>query len=236
MIETALGYPYDEGDGLKAILIGSVLTLVGFLIVPVVFVVGYSLRVMRAVTAGEQTPPAWDEWGELFVDGLRGIAVTLVYFALPGIGLSIAGAAVFVPFAGDGGIQIAGIVLAIVGLVSLPFLLAALYVAPAALVGVAVTQRLGPAVAFGRLWAVVTTGRYATAWLAAFAVSLVATVLSGVLAGLTLIGGLLSPVVSFYAAIVSAHLYAKGVDGRFGGMEAAEQPAASPSDPGTGGV
>ncbi|MFB6177936.1 MAG: DUF4013 domain-containing protein [Halobaculum sp.] len=221
MFEAAVRYPYDEGDGLRAIAIGSVLTLLGGLVIPTILVTGYALRTIRAVADGETHPPVWDEWGALFVDGLRGTAVTVAYFLLPSVLFLGSVGLAFVPFVG-GSPRAFGLIAVVVALVSLPLFLVAAYVAPAALVGVAVTDRLGAAVAFGRLWTVVTTADYAVAWVSAVVLTLGASFLTGILTGLTVVGGLFGAVFSFYALVAAAYLYAHGVDmTRFVGGRAA---------------
>lgn len=219
IFEDAIRYPYDDGDGLRALAIGSLLTLLGVLVIPTVLVGGYAIRVIRAVVADEPSPPAWTEWGELFVDGLRVTIVSLVYFVVPSIlFVGSVGVAVlpFVTNPGNGAAAV-GVVAAAIAVISLPLFLAAAYVLPAALVGIAVTGRLGTAFAFGRIWTVVTTGDYAVAWAMAFLLGVGASFLTGLLTGLTLVGGLLGALFSFYALVAGAYLYTEGVDvSRFG--------------------
>jgi hypothetical protein len=64
-------------------------------IVPGIFVAGYALRVMRQTLAGQDPElPAWDDWGELTKDGLRGMLVNLVYF-LPALLVFAVGMALY---------------------------------------------------------------------------------------------------------------------------------------------
>lgn len=56
---------------------------------------GYALRIMRQGVDGEELHlPPWDRWGELFVDGLRWMIVSIVYF-LPGFIAMIVGFAAY---------------------------------------------------------------------------------------------------------------------------------------------
>ena len=92
-LKAVFGFPFEGRDSRNRFIIGSALTLAGFIvpIIPGIFVYGYILRAMRQVLDGEELSlPAWTDWGQLFVDGLRGIVVSLVYL-LPGIIVMVAG-------------------------------------------------------------------------------------------------------------------------------------------------
>jgi len=53
-------------------------------LVPLIFLLGYCGRVTRGVVAGNApVMPEWNEWGQLFTDGLRILGVFLIYL-LPG--------------------------------------------------------------------------------------------------------------------------------------------------------
>lgn len=90
MFSDALTYPKDGPDAAKTILIGGVLTLLGVFLIPIALVTGYVVRVIRAVNGGDRRPPVFDDWGRLFVDGIKGMAVMLLYFVIPAIVLGIA--------------------------------------------------------------------------------------------------------------------------------------------------
>jgi len=66
----ALRHPFVGRESAKKLVAGSFLNLI-----PVVnfLALGYALRLMRHVLTGEKTElPAWEGWGGLFLDGLRG--------------------------------------------------------------------------------------------------------------------------------------------------------------------
>ena len=110
-LKRILRFPFQEAQWQGKFVIGSALTLAGMIIpiIPAIFVYGYVLRVMRQVLAG-QAPglPQWDEWGDLFRDGLSAFAVGLVYFLpalivwIVGIGLYFA-TTFYLPFAATTG-------------------------------------------------------------------------------------------------------------------------------------
>lgn len=85
-LKSIFRFPFRGGDWLSRFAIGVALTFANFIvpIIPALFVGGYALRLMRRTIEGaEPTLPAWEDWGGLFRDGLRGWLVSLVYL-LPG--------------------------------------------------------------------------------------------------------------------------------------------------------
>jgi hypothetical protein len=218
MFEDALRYAFEDDDALTTIAIGGLLGLFGFLLVPAILVLGYLVRVVRDVHADETAPPpAFEDWEELLVDGLKALLVTLAYTLVPALLLTIAVAPV-VLIAGvsvdgsGGGPTIVGTVILLlvlaIGLVGLLLLLAAIYLVPTALATFASTGRLGAAFSPGELRAVGTSGTFVTGWLVALAITLLAGFLEGVLAA-TVVGLLAVPFLNFYANVAAA--YALGV-------------------------
>jgi len=64
MFEEAIRYPWKGEDNLKNVAIGGVLTLLGVFLLPMFFVLGYGLEVIRRVSDGDVAePPAWEDWG-----------------------------------------------------------------------------------------------------------------------------------------------------------------------------
>jgi len=58
---------------------GGFLGLLGIFLVPFLFVYGYLVRVLRVVIAGEtETAPMFEDWGELFADGLSAFVIGAV--------------------------------------------------------------------------------------------------------------------------------------------------------------
>jgi hypothetical protein len=88
--------------------------------------------------------------------------------------------------------------------------LVAYYLLPAALSLVAVSGKLGDAFDVGRMRALVTTRDYATRWLVALAVLVIAGAVAGMLSA-TGIGGLLAPFVTFYGTVSAYFLYGGAV-------------------------
>ena len=76
----AMKYPSQDW---KKIIILGILILTSFLIVPAFLVMGYVFRALKWSIAGVDQLPDFDEWGEMFTDGLKIFAVELVYFIVP---------------------------------------------------------------------------------------------------------------------------------------------------------
>jgi hypothetical protein len=209
MIERSLRYLSSGDEWVKTVLVGGLLTLFGFLLVPLIVVVGYYVRVLRGTMHDDDTPPAFDDWGDLLSDGLRGFAIYLVYGLIPGIvGAVIALVGVGGALSGNSGVAGAvGGLIALVGfLVALVLGLAAAYVIPAALANFVEKDDLMAGFALGDIRAVVLTGDYARAWLTAFAMLFGAAILTSVLSIVPLIGTVVGVFVTFYAAVAAFYV------------------------------
>ncbi len=111
-LQTLLAFPFKDENWKNKFLIGSLIVFAGFAIplVPLFFVYGYMVQIMRRIIVekGEPYLPEWDDWGKLFIDGLKLLGVVLIYmlpvmmlfmvgyflfFLIPLLGLPIAGVA-----------------------------------------------------------------------------------------------------------------------------------------------
>lgn len=94
LIQT-LKFPFSDKRWIQKVLVGLLLTLASFIIllIPAVFLVGYYFRVSRRIISddGQAVLPEWNDWGKLFVDGIRYIGVSFIY-SLP---LSISAIAMY---------------------------------------------------------------------------------------------------------------------------------------------
>lgn len=226
MLRDALDYPRRGDDAVTTVLIGGLLTLFSVLLLPLVPILGYAIRVFRDSAAEEDVPPVFDDWGELFTDGLQGLAVTLAYFAVPLVTslLAVLAVAVFLPVAvvgagsgpdpaavsAVGGLTL--LVFGVLGLVSLVWSLAAGFLLPAALARLAATDEIGSAFALRSVWRTAATSGYVTAWLLALVVGVATSVVSGLLGFLPVVGAVAAAFVAWYATVVSVRLYAAGVE------------------------
>ncbi len=110
-LKKLFGFPFQGPGWQGRFVVGSALVLANYIIpiVPLIFVAGYVLRVMRQTVAGQApTLPEWDDWGELTREGLKATLIYLVYLApallifLVGTGLYFAGS-LYLPFAASTG-------------------------------------------------------------------------------------------------------------------------------------
>jgi hypothetical protein len=252
-----INYPVRGDDALVAMLIGGGLVfavvlinivasflaifLIGFLLVPFAFVPqlltqGYLLRVLDDTLDGGVEPPQWDEWVDLFVDGLKSAAVGIVY-AIPLIVVAVAwavfsfvGTLAGASAGGEAGGAIAGlsvVLTAVLPLVLLALSLGVFYVLPIGLCGMAQDDSLGGAFDLGRIRTVATDRSYAVAWTVAVAISLpvgfVAQLLTFLLVGFPLL---------FVVQVLAFRLVARGYADALG-VDVAP-PGAEPSPAGAG--
>lgn len=215
MLSEALAFPRSDDDWLETVLIGGVLSLLGVLLVPAILVNGYLLRVMEAAVQGGENAPRFEDWGDLFVDGLLVWVVELVYVGLPTVLLvfvvgsftlvtsvsSSAGAGPAPRTTAGAGLVVAVALLVVVGIL----LLLAAFLLPAALANFARTDDVGAAFHLRTVAGAAFTGEYVIAVLLAIAVSVV----------LGLVGSVLSVVVVgffvlFYLQVVVYHLFGQG--------------------------
>lgn len=203
-----LNYPRTGDEAARTIILGGLLVLLSVLVVPAILLVGYILRVLRSSAADEQQPPVMDDWQELFVNGLRGTVVSLVYGLLPLIGVAVAVGGV-ITIGADFGVLGALWVL-IGGLLWLGLTIAVAYVVPAALANVADQGTIGAGFDWERLSPALRSEAYASAWLVGLLVVLVGGAIASVLSAVPVLGMIGSAFVVFYALVVAYHAVGRG--------------------------
>lgn len=82
IVSDSIKYPTSDW---KKVLILGLLFLISFLIIPIFLVMGYGFRALKASIAGADDLPEFDEWGEMFIDGLKVFVVQFVYFLIPAL-------------------------------------------------------------------------------------------------------------------------------------------------------
>lgn len=213
MLRNSLDYPRRGDDAAKTILIGGVLTAFLWLFVPLLWVTGYAVRVAEAAEDGNQTPPPFSFSMNTTLQGARGVVIGMVYFAVPVVVLVVTGfTSSMTPFGGaavvpSGPLAVAGIAVAVA--LALP----AWYVGGAAFVNFARMGRFGAAFDFHQFRPVLRSRAYARRWLLSVGVMVASVLLTAVLELIPFnVGLVLGAVVTFYAAVVATHLYARGFD------------------------
>lgn len=217
MLEEAIRYPWNGEKNVETILIGGVLTLLGFLLIPMLPVYGYVVRVLRDVSTGDdEFPPVFEDWESLFVDGLKAFVVLFVYSVVAAlvVGLVVLGLVLPVTFTqgpGTGGPNVLGLVLALfVAAVAVVVSVAVAYLLPAAVAAFARTGRLGAAFSPGEIRSIGGHRGYAEGWVVALVVTILVSVLGGVVSA-TGVGALLAPFISFYGTVAAAYAIGEGI-------------------------
>ncbi|HIH61330.1 MAG TPA: DUF4013 domain-containing protein [Methanobacteriales archaeon] len=121
IISDSVKYPISDW---KKLLTLGVLLLLSFLLIPVFLAIGYAFRTLKTTIAGFDELPEFDEWGEMFIDGVKVFVVTIAYMIIPLIiifasifftgsyGLTLTN--VLLPLQAGGSIMIVGFILAII--------------------------------------------------------------------------------------------------------------------------
>lgn len=215
MLSDALSYPLDGDSWIRTVLIGGLLSLLTVFVIPIFFLQGYYVRVLRGVTNDDPNPPEFRDWGDLLVDGLKLFAVNLVVglvaFLALGVVAVIFGAGSLLSAGGAGGDPgaAAGGVFAAFGVVGfllfIAFALVLGYVAPGMFANFAREDSIAAAFDVSTIVAGVTTIEYLTAWVLAIVVGLVlgtiASLLSVVIVGVFVL---------FYVQVVTYYLFGRG--------------------------
>lgn len=176
---TSFVYMLKQPGGIVKILIGGLL-----LIIPIFgwcVVLGYALRTMRGVAAGDEQLPEWSDWGDLFVKGLI-VAVAGIIYGIPGMILSRVGV--------------------LGSLLSVVWSIAVWIVLPSAVLRYVVTDNFGAFFEFNAIIDFIKAN--ANNYILAIVLALVAGFLSGFGLILLIIGVLFT---YFWAALVYAHLF-----------------------------
>ena len=213
MLSNALRYPLHSDGWLRTILIGGLLTILSALVIPLFFLQGYYVRVLRGVTNDDPDPPRFDDWGDLFVDGLKLVVVNIllvlaVFVGLALVGLVFGGGSLLAGGAagpGSGAGAVSGALGAVGVAVLVVVLLLFSYVAPAAFANFARDDSIAAAFDVSTILSGALSVEYLVAWLLALGVGVVLGAITSFLS-LLLIGifGL------FYVQIVTYYLFGRG--------------------------
>jgi hypothetical protein len=209
MIDDAFTYPTNREDWLKTVLIGGVLTFLGFLILPMFVVYGYVVQVVRGTIDGEEGPPVFEEWGDLFVEGFQAWVIGIVYMVIPLVvgGVLVGGSLIAMVTGGRAGAGIGAVGFFGGFLLTAVLMLVFGYLAVAAIVRFAEQERFGAAFDVDAIRTLAMDADFAVAWV----VSLVGFLVAGVIAGIPLVGWLVAPFATFYAFVVAGRLWGGGL-------------------------
>ncbi len=98
-VTRTLTFFFEDPNWVAKLLVGSLFAALSPFLIGAVFMVGYAIALARQTMKGEQSMlPEWDDFRSIFIDGLRGMALSLAH-KLPLIILTV-----FLAFALLGGI------------------------------------------------------------------------------------------------------------------------------------
>lgn len=232
-LKALLAFPFQDDNWKTKFLVGSLIVLAGFVIplLPFFFLYGYMMQIMQRIIVEKGKPhlPAWDDWGKLFIDGLKLLGAAMIYM-LPVILLFMVGFFIMflpmlgIPIAAVGGEEnpeVAGAAFGILTVVSMMgyFLLFGIgmilalaigVVLPAVLGHVVATDDFGAAFRFKEWWAIfrANLGGFLLAYLILIMVSMVVnsvlTLLYCTVVLCCIVPFLTAPVTFYLAAIAGA--------------------------------
>lgn len=164
-IDTDVRFPTRASDWVETLLVGTLLLLFGGFVLPLLPLYGHLVRVARAGMAGDQELPPFADWQTLFVDGLKGLVVTVVY-QLPPFLIGVGSFAALVAL-GSGNEQLsgAGILVFVLGVLTATLLALVFgYLGGVGVLAFAAEDDLGAAFDLGLLRAVALDRDYAISW------------------------------------------------------------------------
>ncbi len=82
-VGTAFTFPKDDPSWINKLVIGGLMVLGSFLIIPIFILIGWGVGVAENVLDGEEYPmPEWHEWGKFMRDGFN-IFIAQIVYTLP---------------------------------------------------------------------------------------------------------------------------------------------------------
>lgn len=207
MISDSITYLRNSDEAIRTVLIGGILSLLSFLLLPAFVVSGYLVGVLQRTMTGNDEAPVFEDWEGLLVDGAKAFAITLVYGLVPAIvGFVLVGGGIVAAVSGNGGSLLAGGSILVGLLLTTVLWLAAWYVIPAATANFAGTGRVRDGFDLGTLRSVLLSRRYATGWLLALGVLVLGGIVAGALNLVPLLGTIAGVFVGFYAAVAAYYI------------------------------
>jgi hypothetical protein len=213
-IGKAFTFVFEDEDWVVKIVIAAAVLLAGIVVGSLCFWIvfiptilafalpaGYAVEITRRVIGGRQDAlPEWDEWGELFIDGIKVILIGIVYY-LPQIVISaILGP--IIGFVGDQASGLGALFGSLLGCFNLLWFIFASLVLPAAIAFYADRGQLSDAFRFGEILGFVRDN------LTTYVITAVMSWVAGVVGALgILVCGVGALVTGPYAWMVTGHLY-----------------------------
>jgi hypothetical protein len=209
----------DDKTWLSKLLIGVLMSVLSFLIVPALILQGYVVKIIRRVMGGDwDSLPEWDDWGKLLKDGFF-VTVAEIVYTLPFIILMIIGIAATGGMASlaEGGSDFAAVATTGGGLVMvcliILFVVALLFLMPAILIQYAIKDDFGACFRFGEVFDIVRnhTADILIVFLVSVVAAIVLSLVIGILAIIPCLGWIAAILIGLavgpYVSYVTGHLY-----------------------------
>ncbi|MGD2206083.1 MAG: DUF4013 domain-containing protein [Anaerolineae bacterium] len=208
-IGKAFTFAFDDEEWIVKILIAAAILaggiLLGILVIPAIvaglLLAGYGVEITRRVIGRDpQVLPKWDNWGDLFVDGLK-VAVISIVYALP---IILIGLCLGIPagIAAEDSQEVSAVLNAIMGCLNILWGIPMGLLLPAAIASFVAQDDLAAAFRFRDIFTLVRN-HFAT-YLIVLVIGWVASLVGGL--GILVCGiGLL--VTGPYAGWITSHLY-----------------------------
>ncbi|HRO25234.1 MAG TPA: DUF4013 domain-containing protein, partial [Promineifilum sp.] len=79
-VNKSIRYVFDDPQWISKVVIGALMSVLSFFILPAFILQGYVVKVIRQVMNGDWDGlPEWDDWGNLLRDGFNVFIAELVY-------------------------------------------------------------------------------------------------------------------------------------------------------------
>ena len=205
-IERAIRYPAEGDEFVKTILIGGLLSLFSVLIVPLFLLAGYVVHVLDRTADGDETPPTFDEWGELAVTGIKAVVIGFAYTLVPAIvgGLIVLVGIVGIGAGGDGALAGLGVLGILVGgFVWFALAIVVAYLLPAAVANFAQERSIGSGFDVARLKTIWLSRSYAIAWGTMVLVLVIGGFVAAILNVVPVLGTIVGAFVGFHFGVAA---------------------------------
>ncbi len=209
-IGRAFTFMFDDPQWVSKMLIGAVISLFSFLVLPVFILLGYMVAVARNVMQGNERLPGWDNLMRYLTDGFF-LWVAMVVYTLP---FWVLGGASFLPMFLSAGAseeaQIVSMAVLLLGLcLTFLFFLALFLITPALVVEYVANPSFGTLFRFGRVFGRVQRcfGPIVTVLLVSLVGGFLYGIVVSILSLIPCIGWILDLLLIIYPSLVAGYLY-----------------------------
>ncbi|VVB87564.1 Uncharacterised protein [uncultured archaeon] len=205
-IEEEVKFPTKDSEWIVKVLIGGILG-----IIPIINLIeyGYILKVMKGAIDGNPGMPKWDDWGNLFINGLIGFVISLIYLIIPILIIFVsAGGIMAAAFSGNMNLM-AGMMAGAIGGILIGLLLALVFgfMVPMALAMYTKENSFGAAFRIGEVVSRIKSvfADYITVYI----VLIVLLFILGLLNFIPILGFLIMIFGTFYVSVVAFNMFGK---------------------------